>query len=178
MKNQKLALITVLVLILLASTLVLSGCGDSTKEYTMTYTDPDTYFAVALPFTPFGAEQPDYAYNMMGITETGVDVTFNGNEYSYVSHDIGNSDPDEGMYWDRTITFIGELSESKGTYTLSAPTKVTEELKYGTMFADYKEVWGEQGTYTEADDAGKAFLAAFSACTATTTDDAVTFTIG
>ncbi len=164
-------------LVICATVLALTGCGSKAITVKETYTDADSFFAETWPFMPFGGEEPSYAFNMMGITEVNVEVTFDGEEYTYVLNDIGNPDPEQGMYWNRKITFTGKLSESDGTYTLSAPTSVTEELAYGTMFADYKDVWGEQGTFTEADDTGKALMAGFTACTATVTDDNVTFSI-
>ena len=175
MKKKKIVSVVMALMIISISMVGLTGCGSKESTYSMSYTDAVNYVSASIPFVAMGGEQASYTFNMMGITEVTVDVTLKGDEYTYVSYDVGNTDPDNGLYWDRTSTFIGALSESNDTYTLSTPTSVTSVLKYGADFDNFKEIFGEQGTYTEADTTGQDLIGRFNSCTATNSDDTITF---
>jgi hypothetical protein len=157
--------------LLLGSSILLSACNSS-KTITTTYTDGDAYTAAILPCHTV---QGSYAWNMMQITSDVVKVTLAGNSYTYYAEDNGVTDKSNAMYFFRTYTWKGALTSANGTYSFAVPTSCTETVAYGSSFAEYKSVWGEQGTFTEKDNA--KLLTMFVACTATVSGDAITFAI-
>lgn len=171
--NMKKSMKSVLALILCcAIALACVACGGGAKSvtYNLSFTDEDTLTSTTLPVTTV------FSFSMMMLQESKVEVTFDGNgTYTYKVADLGNTDPDDPMYFERNWSWTGSYTEADGVYTLSAPTSASESYKCGPTFESYADIFGAPGEYTQENK--PELLTMFAACTATVDGESITFTV-
>lgn len=138
----------------LAFALVLTSCG-SKENYKVSYTDGDLYEEAVLPVkTVDGA----YAWNMMGMTNSTVTLSLDGETYSYLVDDITVEDEKDGMHYHKIWEWKGTYTKNGNKVTLDKPTECNLDVTLGSTFAEYKDIWGESGEYTQADEVGAKAL--------------------
>lgn len=173
-KKSFVALIAMMLCAVMAAAFV--GCG--AKSYTLTYTDGEEYEEATLPVHSVDSS---YAWNMMGITSSVITLTIDGDTYTYLAEDYGNTDKTASMYYYKSWEYTGTCTDNgDGTYKLGQATDVVLVVELGSAFAEYESVWGKSGTFDATSDAGKTALEKFntqlsSGATAVVSGDTVAF---